>query len=366
MPAFTINIPIRTLDANDVKNAFAKAYGYTEVVQVGGVTVPNPITKEEFVKQKCINFMLEITRQHLVQQEQVIAVESAKNSVETRSQEVVGWFDNRRLESVGGMDAFTNFPQVQNFNLTTNKNEPVGFSFSGTDPDNLPLTFMVTIQPENGTVLGINPNLMYIPNNRFIGSDSFKYKANNGTKNSLECTVGINVIRTLTAADNYYTIRKNHSLEINLNAYDNVGSLSFTIIDGVSHGILSGINILSYVPNNDFVGVDFFTFQAQDDLLTSNIGTITLEVVDLIVDTHVFEINKNTELTFLPQALNAVGIPDFSLVNSPNNGVLIYSNGEYTYTPNLNYVGSDTFGFIATDFHGTSAVGTFTVNVNDI
>ena len=63
MSDFTINVPIREADGEDVKNAFATAYGYTDTINAGnGVLVPNPITKEQFVQQCCINFMLNITK----------------------------------------------------------------------------------------------------------------------------------------------------------------------------------------------------------------------------------------------------------------------------------------------------------------
>ena len=43
---YTIQVPIRTVDAEDVKNAFAQMYNYQERVDLGlGVLEPNPVTK---------------------------------------------------------------------------------------------------------------------------------------------------------------------------------------------------------------------------------------------------------------------------------------------------------------------------------
>ena len=118
MAAFTINIPIRTLDANDVKNAFASSYGYEDTVAIGGVTVLNPITREEFVKQKCINFMLDITRAYLIKVEEISAREAAQQAADDRATDVTQWFDGRRLESIGGISIFQNFPSVNALNIT--------------------------------------------------------------------------------------------------------------------------------------------------------------------------------------------------------------------------------------------------------
>ena len=101
MAAFTINIPIRTLDADDVKNAFASSYGYEDTVAIGGVTVPNPITKEEFVKQKCINFMLDITRAYLIKVEEISAREAKeveeKKDLVCKLEKVCGMLENVKV-----------------------------------------------------------------------------------------------------------------------------------------------------------------------------------------------------------------------------------------------------------------------------
>ena len=69
--------------------------------------------------------------------------------------------------------------------------------FTGTDPDNDPLTFAVAGGPANGTVTGNSPNFTYIPNPAFTGLDSFTYVANDGVSNSVPATVSISVSEIL-------------------------------------------------------------------------------------------------------------------------------------------------------------------------
>ena len=69
--------------------------------------------------------------------------------------------------------------------------------FTGTDPDNDPLTFAVAGGPANGTVTGNSPNFTYIPNPAFTGLDSFTYVANDGVSNSVSETVSISVSEIL-------------------------------------------------------------------------------------------------------------------------------------------------------------------------
>lgn len=363
MAAFTINIPIRTNDADDVKNAFAYSYGYENTVVIGGVVVPNPITKEEFVKQKCINYMLDVTRSYLVKVEEIAARENAQQAADVRSSEVTQWFDNRRLESIGGIAIFQNFPSVDNLNLTTNKNESVSFTPTGTDPDDLPLTFTITSNPANGTIAGVSPNFIYLPNNRFFGSDSFKIKANNGSKFSLEGNVNVQVNRTLTSVDSYHSLRKNQSLTINLQAYDNVGEVIFSIVSQPSDGSLSGTNPVTYTPNADFIGLDTFTFTTEDDTLSGSIGTITIDVNTIEAESQNYILAKNQPISIYPNVMNAIGEYHLNIISQPTNGV-ITGTSELIYTPNVDFTGNDTMTFTVTDDLDTSELATITFEVN--
>ena len=65
---YTIQVPIRSLDAQDVKDAFALYYNYKEKVDLGlGVLENNPVTKEDFVTSCCTQFMLNIYKNYMVE-----------------------------------------------------------------------------------------------------------------------------------------------------------------------------------------------------------------------------------------------------------------------------------------------------------
>lgn len=361
MSAFTINIPIRVSDAEDVKNAFAFSYGYSEYVQVGGVSVPNPISKEEFVKQKCINFMLEVTKNHLVKVEEIAARQIAEQLAQERAQEVTQWFDDRRLESIGGMEVFQDFPSVNDLTITTDKNIPVDFVLTGNDKDNLPLTFSITSNPVNGVITGSSPNFIYSPRNRFYGQDSFKFKANNGNKNSLEGTVSVIVNRTITSIDAFHSSRVNQSVQFTLSCYDNVGPAIFTILNQPQNGTITGENTYTYTPNPDFIGLDTLTFSSQDDTLSS-IGTITFDVNNINVQSETFNVLQNQTLEFYLNTFNSIGNVEYNIVSYPSSGTL--SVGEnFNYTPNTDFIGTDSFTVSATDIYNTSDIATITFNV---
>jgi len=366
MAAFTINIPIRTVDSEDVKNAFAFSYGYAEQIQIGGVTVSNPITKEEFVKQKCVNFMLDVVKAHLIKVEENNARLQAEQAAVERALDVTQWFDGRRLESIGGNEVLNRFPVVMSDSFVTSKNQFVDFEIIGFDHDNLPLTFMITQYPTNGTLSGTSPNYRYTPNTNFFGLDNFKVKANNGTLFSLEKTLNLNVVRGLISNDAYYVTRQNQSIEITLTSTDNTGNVIFNIAQQPSNGQLSGTNPYLYVPNTDYIGADSFTFTSSDDVNQNVLGTITLQIKDIIAISQTNQTNINTPITFSFFANNAVGNLTYNIITPFSNGTLTQSNLNYIYTPNNNFRGYDTAEFTATDDYGTSQIATYTMAVEPV
>lgn len=366
MSSFEINIPIRFADADDVKEAFASSYGYAEQIQVGGVFVTNPITKEEFVKQKCVNYILDVVQSELIKNQELLAKENATQIASERAQEVTQWFDNRRLESIGGIAIYQQFPQVNTISLSTFINQPVNFTLEATEPNDLPVTFYFTSSPKNGIVTGTSPDFLYIPNNNFVGQDLILFKASNGTKNSLEAAINITVDRGIFVENHTLSLRKNQNIEIVLSAQNNSGNVLFTIQALPEFGQLTGDNPYIYMPNSNYVGQDSISFYAQDEINQSNIGIIDLNIVDLIALPNEYTINLNSSQEISLTAENYSGPLLFEIVNFVQHGTLTLqsSNGEtLIYTPSLGFTGTDNFTFQVTDEFGTSNIAMITLNV---
>ena len=76
-------------------------------------------------------------------------------------------------------------PSVEDITIATLMNTAVNSQFVGNDPNNLTLTFSTVTTPSNGAVSGISgADFTYTPTTSFVGSDSFTYKANNGSNDS--------------------------------------------------------------------------------------------------------------------------------------------------------------------------------------
>jgi hypothetical protein len=194
MEQFTVNVPIRDVDAEDVKNAFADAYGYSDIISIGeGVTYPNPVTKEEFVTQCCTSFLLSIFKGYMIENAEAIARNTATEEAASRAAENVALFDAARL-SVLPVDPFTNHPTADNQNVTLSLNDSLIITLTGSDPDGISIDFEVVTSPTNGIIELVGGQATYTPNTDFVGFDSFSFKAFNGTKYSPVAIVNIEVV----------------------------------------------------------------------------------------------------------------------------------------------------------------------------
>ena len=140
--------------------------------------------------------------------------------------------------------------------------------------------------------------------------------------------------------------------------------------------------VVEYQSNFDILGVnefsitDSFEYSVNDGLAHSVPATVQVTVnrnhraptalTAVLVETIdgetglpiQIEVPQLLALEDLPQRFNLQGTdPDFQDVDGltfqittpPANGVLSISGGDYVYTPNLNFVGSDEFAFVASD-----------------
>jgi Tol biopolymer transport system component len=92
-------------------------------------------------------------------------------------------------------------PTCANGSATTAAGTPVTVPLSCTDPDDQDLTLSIVNQPANGALGAINQGaetVVYTPAAGFSGSDSFTFKANDGTSDSNTATISLEVTSSAT------------------------------------------------------------------------------------------------------------------------------------------------------------------------
>ena len=273
-------------------------------------------------------------------------------------------------------------PVAQDATTSTQEDSTVMGSLSATDVDGDPLTYSVATQPSNGTVL-ISPSgdYTYTPDANYNGSDSFTFVANDGTTDSNEATVTINVGAdndTPVASDDTASTQEDVMLTGTLTATDaDLDALTYSIVTQPTNGVVmitdAATGAYAYTPNADYNGTDSFTFKANDGLADSNTATITITITITPVNDAPVAQDATISTQEDMAVSNTVSATDvdgdaltYSVVTQPTNGTLTAfdaATGDYTYTPNANYNGNDSFTFVANDGTTDSNEATVTINI---
>jgi len=271
----------------------------------------------------------------------------------------------------------TNEPPVANGQtVSTDEDVALGVTLTGSDPDNDPITYVVSANPSHGTLSGTAPNLTYTPDGNYHGPDSFSFVVSDGLVDSTEATIAITVVSVNdapVAEPQSVTVVEDTATDITLSGSDIDGdALTYTIVTGPSHGSLSGTgSIQSYTPAANYNGTDTFTFKVNDGTTDSSSATVTITVT--AVNDAPFAINQSVDTaedTVKPITLSgsdAEGDPlAYSIVTSPAHGTLSASGPTVTYTPTANYNGPDSFTFKVNDGTVDSNTATVTITVTPV
>lgn len=280
---YTITIPIRQVDSQDVLDAFCSLNNYQEKVDLGfGVLEPNPVSKEQFVAACCTQFMLNIYKNYMIEKAESDARTEAIEQSAQRAREVSSWFDNLRAETFDP-NIFNNFPVcIGGSSYQTFENEPISIKLYANDPANLPLTFEVS--PSDNYTFTLNDNDLTVnPKNNFVGYLQVYFKAYNGSKYSLQENHTVEVLSDVPVGQSSnITAVKNTPEDIVLLGFDPKNKpLSFTLVALPLNGnvTLNG-NTATYTPNNDILGGDVFSYTVSNGTKTSAEFFINIDILE--------------------------------------------------------------------------------------
>ena len=89
--------------------------------------------------------------------------------------------------------AVNHLPEAVPQTITLDEDSPQAITLSGTDLDGDLLTYHIVDPPQNGTLSGTAPDLVYTPNADYYGSDAFTFLVNDSTDDSLPATVSLTI-----------------------------------------------------------------------------------------------------------------------------------------------------------------------------
>ena len=244
------------------------------------------------------------------------------------------------------------------------------------DPEGNPLSAAVGSGPSHGTLtLNANGGFTYTPAADFNGSDTFTYKASDGSAQSNLATVTITVTPVSdppTATNDTYSTAEDtpHTVPtpgVLANDTDpDSSTLTAAVVTGPGHGTLTlnANGAFTYTPAANYNGPDTFTYRASDGSLTSDPATVTITVTP---------VNDAPTLAVAPGG--TCGSNDRSgtinlTVGDVDGGTLTLSatSSNTTLVPNGNVVfdgSGSTRTMTATTVAGGTGTATLTIKVSD-
>ena len=259
------------------------------------------------------------------------------------------------------------------------------------DVDSAALTTVIETSPANGSVVvNAGGSVTYTRTTAgFFGTDSFTYRASDGSATSAPATVTITVKAPVTpppvGVDDSFTAQEDTVIHGDVLANDTdpdtpLSSLTAILVSAPPAGagvvVLDSNGTFTFTPVANFTGSTSFTYKAYDGSTLSAATTVTLELTPVndppVAQPDVFAGTEDIAVTGNVLANDSdvdSAALTAQLVAGPATGGLVFNgDGSFTYTPVANANGPVTFTYRVSDDSATSGTTLVTLNlapVND-
>jgi hypothetical protein len=247
-----------------------------------------------------------------------------------------------------------------------------------------------------GTATLAGNNILYDPDADYEGSETLTYTVSDGNGGTTTGTVTITVrgqndapvavadilgsISTdkgpvkLDVLANDYDIDVDDSISIKSVATSETDTFASTAVTALGNRVSIASDKVTYTASSVTSGSDSFSYQIMDaDGLTHTANTtLTLSSntnPDALNDTQtIAEDASATEITVLSNDtdVDSDKVQIFKISTDPSNGKVAVENGKIFYTPDANYVGTDSFTYIVKDGRSGFDEATATITITAI
>ncbi len=180
-------------------------------------------------------------------------------------------------------------PTATSVTVTTKEDSKAAITLKGVDPEKKKLTYALVSQPSHGTVVLAGSKATYVPAANYFNTattpDSFTFKVNDGTQDSVPATVKVvvtSVNDVPTAQNASASTVQDTAVDIALIGADVEGDpLTYVPSKSKKGGtvVVKSGNTVTYTPKKGYLGADSFTFTAKD----SNKGVSKAATVSITV-----------------------------------------------------------------------------------
>lgn len=262
----------------------------------------------------------------------------------------------------------------------------LGVLVNDQDPDQDPLTAILVDGPDHGT-LSVSPDgtFTYTAEATYSGTDSFTYRAADGEFQSNLATATIKVLpRNLppVSDSDSYSVDEDGTLTVAApgvlgNDLDPEGlNLTAQLETGALYGVvaLNADGGFTYTPPANYYGQDEFWYRAFDGARYGD-PTRVVVTVNSVNDAPVatgdsYELDEDTTLSVPASGVlgndNDLDSDALSvvLVTGPSHGaVTLNTDGSFSYTPEADYFGTDSFTYRAVDPSGAESDATVSLSI---
>ncbi|MFC5583393.1 Ig-like domain-containing protein [Rhodanobacter terrae] len=270
----------------------------------------------------------------------------------------------------------------QQLYVAENESQQIDLMKDTWDPDGDPLTLRIVRGPRHGT-LSLNTNGMYnyTPDAGFVGDDSFVFVSNDTQYDSNMATIRIDVDPRPVAKDEGVSVRTGKCVAVPLVPNDDGEDEGdrgdderyAKIVTQPQHGKLEQDDDGRWIYTADagFIGTDTFTYVLSTGELDSRTAMVTVTVLPPKRPPVASDANVSvpSETASRIDILGDASDPDGQaltahIVNGPCHGCLHRNDdGSFTYMPQDEWYGDDSFSYYVTDSEASSNIATIHIKV---
>lgn len=272
-------------------------------------------------------------------------------------------------------------PRLSNDSYSFNEDEPQRFDVLRNDSHSLPLV-ITDASATRGSVSIVDNQLSYAPQSDDFGSVLINYTAQDELGRSASASATLEIVPVNDApsatADVYY-VKEDAStalIPVLFNDWDMDGdSLTLSEIVAASSGTTSIVGgQIAYTPAPEVSGSYEIRYRVSDTSGAFSWSTLTVEIESVndppgaTDDTYSLDEDTNLKQNLLDNDTD----PDSTsltatLITSTSNGSLtLGADGEFSYTPDLNYNGSDSFRYRVSDGVGGTDEADVSLTINPV
>ncbi|MDG0964229.1 MAG: S8 family serine peptidase, partial [Opitutales bacterium] len=250
-------------------------------------------------------------------------------------------------------------PWIESETIKAKEDELIVIKPKYGDPEGDQVKVQLVEEPKNGIALKQGEQWLFFPDTHYNGKDSLRFSASDGIlKVEGLITVEITAVNDAPiASDSTIKTVEGTGVTIELNATDPENdSITYRVVSNPKHGkiLMEKNGKYNYTPFENYNGTDSFSYRASDQNSEGNLALVNIEVTpkneapQVMDSTFALEEDGKLPIKLIASDPDGDSIT-FSILEKPKNGTISGSGPSYTYTPKVNYHGTDSFAVSASD-----------------